>query len=47
MISAAAEAKADYVKIQSMRSKDLVYRERFEKGIIEVRTGPKLLKDLF
>ena len=35
MISAAAEAKADYVKIQSMRSKDLVYRERFEKGIIE------------
>ena len=35
MIHAAKENGADYVKIQSMRSKDLNYRERFEKGLIE------------
>lgn len=35
MIHAAKESGADYVKIQSMRSKDLNYRERFEKGLIE------------
>ena len=36
MVAAAAEAKADYVKIQSMRSSDLTFRKRFEKGLIEV-----------
>lgn len=35
MIHAAKENGADYVKIQSMRSKDLNYRKRFEKGLIE------------
>ena len=35
MIHAAKENGADYVKIQSMRSNDLNYRERFEKGLIE------------
>ena len=35
MVAAAAEAKADYVKIQSMRSSDLTFRDRFEKGLIE------------
>ncbi|MBA9076977.1 N-acetylneuraminate synthase family protein [Rufibacter quisquiliarum] len=32
MIHAAAENGADYVKIQSIRSSDLTYRERFEEG---------------
>lgn len=35
MIHAAKENGADFVKIQSMRSKDLNYRTRFEKGLIE------------
>ena len=36
MVAAAAEAKkANYVKIQSMRSSDLTFRKRFEKGLIE------------
>ena len=35
MIHAAKENGADYAKIQSMQSKDLNYRERFEKGLIE------------
>ncbi len=35
MVSAAVEAGVDYVKIQSMQSKDLVRRARFEKGLIE------------
>ena len=35
MIHAAKENGADYVKIQSMRSKDLNYRGRFEKGLDE------------
>lgn len=35
MIHAAKENGADYVKIQSMRSRDLNFRERFEKGLIE------------
>jgi len=35
MIHAAKENGADFVKIQSMRSKDLNYRARFEKGLIE------------
>ena len=35
MIHAAKENGADFVKIQSMRSKDLNYRKRFEKGLIE------------
>jgi len=35
MVAAAAEANADYVKIQSMRSSDLTFRERFENGLIE------------
>ena len=35
MIHAAKENGADFVKIQSMRSKDLNFRKRFEKGLIE------------
>ena len=35
MVAAASEAGADILKIQSMRSKDLTYRERFEDGLIE------------
>jgi N,N'-diacetyllegionaminate synthase len=35
MIHKAAENGADYVKIQTIRSKELVFRERFENGISE------------
>ncbi len=35
MVAAASEAGADYVKIQSMQSKDLVKRNRFENGLTE------------
>lgn len=35
MVAAASESGADIVKIQSMRSKDLTFRERFENGLIE------------
>lgn len=35
MVRAAAEAGADYAKIQSMLADDLVYRERFEEGKVE------------
>ena len=35
MVHAAKENGADYVKIQSMRSADLSFRERFEKGLEE------------
>lgn len=35
MVLAAAEAGADYAKIQSMLADDLVYRERFEEGKVE------------
>ena len=35
MIHAAKENGADYVKIQSMRSQDLNFRQRFEKGLVE------------
>lgn len=35
MIHKAAENGADYVKIQTIRSKELVFRERFEEGITE------------
>ena len=35
MVAAAAEAGVDYVKIQSMQSKDLTKRPRFERGLIE------------
>ena len=35
MIHAGKESGADYVKIQSMRHKDLNYRIRFEDGLIE------------
>ena len=37
MVAAAAEAKADYVKIQSMRSSDLAFRKRFEKEQKEIK----------
>lgn len=32
MVHAAAEAGADYVKIQAIRSRELTFRERFEEG---------------
>lgn len=35
MVHAAAEAGADYAKIQSIDSSELTYRERFENGLIE------------
>lgn len=35
MIHTAAENGADYAKIQSIRSRELVFRDRFEKGISE------------
>lgn len=35
MIHAAKENGADYVKIQSMRSQDLNFRQRFENGLVE------------
>ena len=35
MVHAASEAGADFVKIQSMLSKDLTYRPRFEEGLFE------------
>lgn len=35
MIWAAAEAGADYVKIQSMRADDLAFREQFEEGVVQ------------
>lgn len=35
MIWAASEAGADYAKIQSMKSDELTFREKFEEGIIE------------
>ena len=36
MVHAAAEAGADYCKIQSIDSSELTHRERFDKGIIEI-----------
>lgn len=35
MVSAASEAGATYCKIQSMQSRDLTHRKRFDKGLIE------------
>tara|TARA_B100001057_G_scaffold371772_1_gene375891 strand:- start:101 stop:1066 length:966 start_codon:yes stop_codon:yes gene_type:complete len=35
MVHSAKEAGADIIKIQSIDSKELVYRERFENGLIE------------
>lgn len=35
MVHAAAEAGADYAKIQSIDSSELTFRERFENGLIE------------
>jgi len=42
MIHKAAENGADFVKIQAIRSKDLSYRERFEKGEVD-ETGKVLV----
>ena len=42
MIHTAAENGADYVKIQAIRSKDLSFRERFEKGKVD-ETGKVLV----
>ena len=33
MVYEAAESGADYVKIQAIRSSELVFRERFESGV--------------
>jgi N,N'-diacetyllegionaminate synthase len=35
MISAAAEAGAEYVKVQSMLASEITYRERFEEGVVD------------
>ena len=35
MVSAASEAGATYCKIQSMQSRDLTHRKRFDEGLIE------------
>ena len=42
MIHNAADNGADYVKIQAIRSKDLSFRERFEKGEVD-ETGKVLV----
>ena len=34
MVHSAAENGADYVKIQAIRSSELTYREKFEKGMV-------------
>lgn len=38
MIHAAKEAGADFIKVQSMRADDLIFRERFENGVVESGT---------
>ena len=35
MVAAAAEAGADYAKIQTIHSSQLTHRERFDEGLIE------------
>ena len=35
MIHAAAEAGADYVKVQSMLASEITYRKRFEEGVVD------------
>ena len=35
MVHAAAESGAEYAKIQSMLSKDLTHRKRFDNGLVE------------
>tara|TARA_Y100000310_G_scaffold326521_1_gene391516 strand:+ start:5299 stop:6267 length:969 start_codon:yes stop_codon:yes gene_type:complete len=35
MIHAAADAGADYVKVQSMLASEITYRERFEEGVVD------------
>jgi len=35
MVHAAAEAGADFAKIQGLRSGELAYRERFERGVVD------------
>ena len=35
MVSAASDAGANYCKIQSLQSKDLTHRKRFDEGLIE------------
>jgi N,N'-diacetyllegionaminate synthase len=44
MIHAAAEAGADYVKIQAIRSRELTFRERFEEGQTDARGIPVVIK---
>ena len=44
MIHSAAEAGADYVKIQAIRSKELAQRERFEEGSIDNNGVPLTIK---
>jgi len=50
MVAAAAEAGADFAKIQSMKSSDLTKRDRFENGLIEggrIRIIKRPYKDEF
>ena len=44
MIHAAAEAGADYVKIQALRSKEIAYRERFEEGVTDADGTVRAIK---
>jgi sialic acid synthase SpsE len=47
MVHAAAEAGADYVKIQAIRSRELTFRPRFEEGEPEGAAGPGVIKRPF
>ena len=44
MIHAAADAGADYVKVQSMLASEITYRERFEEGIVDENGVQQVIK---
>lgn len=44
MIHEAAEAGADYAKIQAIRSSELAYRERFEEGLVDENGVTQVIK---
>lgn len=47
MIEKAAEAGADYVKIQAIRSRELTFRERFEEGVVDTHGVRRAIKRPF
>ena len=44
MVHSAAENGADYVKIQAIRSFELTYREKFEKGLVNTNGDTKCIR---